>query len=250
MKSRPPRSRRPISIIAAGITLALTTSVFADVIVLKNGQRREGEIVGVTGNNVSIRIGPAQSTVPLADVASVEMVVPAAFTTASQSMQEGNAARALVEIRPVIDQYRGLPLTWARQAFAIQADALVELNQLDEAQRVFEAFEAAYPDGDPLASISSARLDIARGDFDSAREKLAPVVSEASAVLLAEPSRSAQLGRAFLLMGQVREEAGEYPAAIEDYLRTVTIFYADAAAVAEARTRADALIAQKNVIAP
>lgn len=250
MNPRPPRSRRPLSIIAAGITLALTTSVFADVIVLKNGQRREGEIVGVTGNNVSIRIGPAQSTVPLADIASVEMDIPAAFTAASRSMQDGNAARALVEIRPVIDQYRGLPLDWARQAFAIQADALVELNQLDEAQRVFEAFEAAYPGGDPLASVSSARLDIARGDFDSAREKLAPVVSEASAVLLAEPSRSAQLGRAFLLMGQVREEAGEYPAAIEDYLRTVTIFYADAAAVAEARTRADALIAQKNVIAP
>lgn len=233
----------------AAFTIPTNFIFAADIVVLKNGQRREGEIVGVSGNNVSMRVGPAQSTIPLSDIASVEMPVPPAFASASQSMQQGNAARALVEIRPVIDKYRGLPLDWARQAFAIQGDALIQLNQLDEAQKVFEAFSAAYPEGDPLASVSSARLDIARKDYSSAKAKVEPVLANASEVLLAEPGKSAQLGRAFLLLGQINEAAGDNNAALEAYLKTVTVFYADAAAVAEAQSRADALRA-KNVIVP
>lgn len=250
MKARP--SRRFVPAIAVLTVLAITTTgaFAADILVLKNGQSREGEIVGVTGASVSMRIGPATSAVRLADIASVKMDVPAAFKSASEAMQQGNAARALVEIRPIIDKYRGLPLDWARQAFAIQGDALIELGQLDEAQKVFEAFAAAYPEGDPMADVSSARLDIARENYAAAKAKIDPVIAGASSILLAEPGKSAQLGRAFLMMGQINEAAGDNAAALEAYLKTVTVFYADAAAVAEAQTRAEALKSEKNVIVP
>lgn len=238
---------------AAAITLlaALALPAFsADVLVLKNGQRREGEVVGISGANVTVKFGPAQSSIPLADIVSAEIEAPAAFVNASKFMAEGNAARALVEIRPVVDKYRGLPVAWVPQAFAIQGDALVQLNQLEEAEKVFAAFAETYPDSTALAAVATARLDVAKEKFDAAREKLAPVVDEAATVLLAEPSKSANYGRAFLLMGQVREASGDYAAALQDYLRTVTIFYADEAAVAEAQRRADTLIAEKKVIAP
>lgn len=250
MKPRTPR-RIPTALVTFAMLNASIAPVFAaDVLVLKNGQRREGEIVGVTGKNVSMRIGPATSAIPLADVASMEVETPEAFKSASAAMQEGNAARALVEIRPVIDKYRGLPIYWAKQAFAIQGDALIALGQLDEAQKVFDAFTSAYPEGDALASISSARLDIARKDFASAKSKVEPVTATASGIILPTRAQSAQLGRAFLLLGQIHEEAGDSSAALEAYLKTVTVFYADSAAVAEAQSRANALKAQKNVIVP
>jgi tetratricopeptide (TPR) repeat protein len=242
-----------IPLLIATVTLLaapLAPAFGADVLVLKNGQRREGEIVGMSGTNVSMRVGPATSAIPLADVASVEAEAPEAFKKASTAMQEGSAARALVEIRPVIDKYRGLPIDWARQAFAIQGDALIALGQLDEAQKVFEAFSAAYPEGDTLASISSARLDIARKDFASAKSKIEPVTATAAGIALPSSEQSAQLGRAFLLLGQINEASGDSAAALEAYLKTVTIFYADSAAVSEAQSRADALKSQKNVIVP
>jgi tetratricopeptide (TPR) repeat protein len=250
MKASSPRKfARAASTLFILSALALP-AISADVLVLKNGQRREGEVVGVSGTNVAIKVGPAQSTIPLAEIASAEIAAPAAFDNASKFMAEGNAARALVEIRPVVEKYRGLPVAWVPQAFAIQGDALVQLNQLDEAEKVFAAFAATYPESTALAAVATARLDVAKGNFDSAREKLAPVVDEASGILLAEPAKSANYGRAFLLMGQVREASGDYSAALQDYLRTVTVFYADASAVAEAQRRADALVAEKNVIAP
>ena len=250
MKGSPPRRFVPAIAVLTALVVTSTCAFAADILVLKNGQKREGEIVGVTGTNVSMRIGPATSAVPLAEIASVKMDVPAAFKSASEAMQQGNAARALVEIRPIIDKYRGLPLDWARQAFAIQGDALIELGQLDEAQKVFEAFAAAYPEGDSMADVSSARLDIARENYAAAKAKIDPVIAGASSILLAEPGKSAQLGRAFLMMGQINEAAGDNAAALEAYLKTVTVFYADAAAVAEAQTRAEALKSEKNVVVP
>lgn len=244
-----PRQARFLTFTAALLASAAFTASAVDVLVLNNGQRREGEIVGVQGANVQIRIGPATSSVPLADIASVEMAVPDEFVQASRSMEEGNEARALVQIRPVIDRYRGLPLDWVKQAFAIQGDALIELGQLDEAERVFTAFQEAYPEGDALASVSTARLDIARENYDAARAKLEPVIAAANEILLPDSSTSARLGRAFLLMGQIREADGDYAEALDNYLRTVTVYYTDAAAVAEAQTRADAL-SRRNVIVP
>ena len=46
---------------------------------------------------------------------------------------------------------------------------------------------------------------------------------------------------AFLILGQVKESEGNAPGALEDYLRTVTIFHHDPAAVSAAQERADAL---------
>jgi hypothetical protein len=42
-------------------------------------------------------------------------------------------------------------------------------------------------------------------------------------------------------MGQVKESEGDLAAALEDYLKTVTLFYYDRTAVASAQEKADAL---------
>ena len=50
-------------------------------------------------------------------------------------------------------------------------------------------------------------------------------------------------------MGEIKENEGNLPGALEDYLRTVTLFYYDRVAVAAAQERADALRAAHPEVA-
>ena len=47
--------------------------------------------------------------------------------------------------------------------------------------------------------------------------------------------------RPFYLLGQVKESEGDFTAALQNYLRTTALFYADRTAVAQAQEKADAL---------
>ena len=49
------------------------------------------------------------------------------------------------------------------------------------------------------------------------------------------------IGRAFYVSGQIKEQSGDLPGALEDYLRTVAIFPEDRVAAASAQERADAI---------
>ena len=61
----------------------------------------------------------------------------------------------------------------------------------------------------------------------------------------------AAAGQACLLLGQIAEVAGDRAGALTHYLRTVTLFYQDRAAVAAAQKAADTLrAAHPGLIAP
>ncbi len=221
-----------------------------DVLVLKTGLRREGEIVGVADGKVTLKVGPVQSAIPLDQVESAIKQAPPELAKAQATKASGNAAGALIEVRPVVANFSGLPVPWVGQAYALLGDSLLELDQMAEAERIFAQFTELYPEAGDLSAVSIARLDVARDDFAAAKTKLEPIVAEAATVKSAESAESSTYGRAYLLMGQVRESEGDLENALQDYLMTVTVFYADAAAVADASARADALANQKNVIAP
>ncbi|MGC1481211.1 MAG: hypothetical protein WA771_11945 [Chthoniobacterales bacterium] len=234
-----------VSMVGAG-----SLAVAADVLVLKNGQSREGEVLGVSDGKVTLKVGPAQSAIPLDQIESAIVAPPDELATAQQTKASGNSARALIEVRPIVEKYAGLPAPWVGHAYALLGDSLLELDQVAEAEKVFKRFTELYPDAGDLSAVSIARLDVAKDDFAAAKEKLEPIIAEASGIKSAESTKSATYGRAFLLMGQVKESEGDLQEALSDYLMTVTVFYADAAAVAEAQERATKLVDEKNVIAP
>jgi hypothetical protein len=55
------------------------------------------------------------------------------------------------------------------------------------------------------------------------------------------PAKALAYSQAFLVSGQLKEEEGNLQGALEDYLRTVTLFYHDPSAVTAAQQKADAL---------
>jgi tetratricopeptide (TPR) repeat protein len=230
---------------------ATATALLAqDVVIQKDTQRREGEILGVADGQLKIRIGPAETSLPLDQVASVIKAAPKAYDDALNAWKDGNANKSLGLLKPIVDAFRGLPTDWAERASALLGDLYLSVDQLPAAESAFAEFTKAYPAATSLSDIGIARLAISRKDFTGAKARLAPIVAEAESVVMASAGKSATYGQAFYLMGIVHENEGAYQEALRDYLSAVTLFHDDKAVVAKAQERAEFLVKEKQVIVP
>jgi predicted Zn-dependent protease len=225
-------------------------AIAQDTIVQTDGQTRTGAIVGVAGDAVRIKVGPVETGIPLKNIASVKMAAPKAFDSALAAATAGKTADALAALTPLVTTFRGLPTPWAERASAMLGALLLDAGKVAEAEEAFGKFQAAYPDAGSLADVGLARLAIETKDFATAKAKIEPIVAEASKVIEAPSDKSAIYGQAYFVMGQIRENEGQLPEALRDYLTAVTLFYEDDAVVAKARARAVLLATEKNVIVP
>lgn len=220
-----------------------------DMVVLKDGQRRPGIILGIAKDQLKLKVGPVETSLPMAQVASVTMDPPKAYTDALAQWAAGENAKTLDILKPLVDKFLGLPAPWAERAAALLGDVYLALDRIPDAEAAFNAVQTAYPNSNSLSNIGLARLAVAKNDYASARGKLAPILEEAASVKVAPHGKSAMYGQAFYLMGIIRESEGTQPEALQDYLTTVTLFHEDEVVAAKARERADILI-EKNVIVP
>ena len=228
----------------------LSMLIAQDFIVQKDGQRREGEILGVINGKLKIKVGPAETSIAMDQIASVTKDPPKAYEDAIKAWQEGNANQTLSFLKPVVEAFRGLPTEWAERAAALLGDVYLSLGQLPGAESAFAEFTKSYPNATSLSDIGLARLAVSKRDFATAKARLLPIVSEADKVMAAPAGKSAAYGQAFYLMGMVHESEGAYPEALRDYLSAVTLFHDDRAVVAKAQDRADVLVKEKQVIVP
>jgi len=239
----------PASLAAALLVFGLTVAVAQDAVVQKDGQRRDGQILGIRADSVRLKVGPVETGIPIANVASVVMAQPKAFDEALDTWQKGDAARTIVILKPLVDNFLGLPTKWASRAAALLGEAFLADEKIAEAEAAFGNFQKAYPDAANSADVGLARLAISKKDFETARAKLAPIVESATKELSPASGESAVFGQALLLMGEVQESSGDNSAALANYLLATTVFREDKAVIAKAEERATAL-QQKNVIAP
>ena len=149
-------------------------------------------------------------------------------------------------LQPVADGFRGLPTDWARQAAALLGDLFVEKGDLARAEAAYADYAKFYGGGagggSARTQVGLARLALARGDFAGAKARLEPVATAALKNPVNLPSAdAAAAGQACLLLGQIAEKLGDVSGALTHYLRTVTLFYEDRAAVAAAQKAADSL---------
>lgn len=243
-----------VSRLSVATLVAILATAFAllaqDVVVQRDKQRREGEILRVADGKLKIRIGPAETTLPMDQVASVIKAPPKAYDDALKAWQDGNANRALGLLKPIVETFRGLPTDWAERASALLGDAYLSTDQVAAAEIAFAEFTKAYPSAKSLSDIGLARLAVFRKDFASAKSKLTPIVAEAESAVAPAAGKRATFGQAFYLMGIIHENEGAYPEALRDYLSAVTLFTDDKAVVAKAQERADFLMKEKQVIVP
>lgn len=239
-----------LMITLAGLFLGTAGLTAQDVVMQKNGQRREGQILGLADGRLKFKVGPVETSISMDQVESVTKAPPAAYQTALESWGSGNAAKTLETLKPLVDTFLGLPTPWAERSAALLGEVYLAMDQLPAAENAFAAFQKAYPGAASLSEIGLARLAVAKEDYATAKSKLEPIVTEAASVKIAGTGKSAMYGQAFYLMGLIREKEGVLPEALQDYLMAVTVFHEDQAVAAKAQERANVLIEEKKVIVP
>ncbi|MFA7345795.1 MAG: hypothetical protein WC003_15960 [Terrimicrobiaceae bacterium] len=241
-----------LSILAAGPAVCPAQNVAEqkDVVVQKSdGSHRVGQILGMKADAIRIKIGLAETSIPMSNVASVTMSPPKEYNDALALWQKGDAAKTLPVIAPVVEKFNGLPTKWAERASSLLGEVYLASGQIDKAEAAFADFQKLYPDAGVTADVALARLAIAKKDYDGARVKLVPIVEMAKTAKLAGSGTGAVYGQALYLLGQVQESSAENAEALENYLLAVTLFHEDEAIAAKAAERAEAL-KEKKVIVP
>jgi len=239
------------ALLTLGILAASSCLLWGDVdlVVQKDGQRREGEILGMRENTLRIKIGPAETGIPLANIASVAKEEPAAFSAALDSWTGGDTQATINALKPLVENFRGLPTPWAERATALLGEAYLEAGDNASAEAAFAAFGKSYPAASAPTAIGLARLAIAKKDYATAKSKIEPLVATALSTKFPESDKSSVYGQALFLMGQIQEASSQNAEALQNYLLASTIFYADKSVSSRAEERAQALM-KKGVIVP
>ena len=221
-----------------------------------NTTPQEGRITGVQGDSILLNLpNNGKTSVSLALVDHVEAAAPPAVKTGLDAYSAGAYDKALADLKPVGDTFRGLPTSWAQQTLAALGNIYLEKNDISKAEAAFNDYRRYYPraPGNQLQlSVAQARLAFAKNNSAQARLALDAIV-QAALKAPAEVTRGdgAAYGQAFYLLARLQERENNYQGALENYLRVITLFYQDAAVAGRAQKGADDLrAAHKGLAVP
>lgn len=207
-------------------------------------------IVGVRGTKVAVKNAQGEISYDLAQIQEVRKNAPPEFLQGRSAIDAGELDKALVLIKGVSDRYKGLPIAWATEAAAMLGNIYVNLGKFPEAEAAFNEFQKTYPaSGSIAASVGKARIAAERGNLAEAKSVAEPIVKDALTKKTVSRAESQLYGQAFYVLGKVAEGEGKFPEAMENYCRTVAIFYQERAVVSEAEKRIDAL-RKKGITTP
>lgn len=247
MKASVPRFTA--ALLAAGFCLAAGAAGAQDTVVQKDGQKREGTVTGVRAGAVRIKVGPAETGVPLDKVASVDKVAPEAFAKATADWSAGKNAEALAGLQPLAENFKGLPTPWAQRSLSMLAEIYLAEGKTAEADAVLNDFRTFYPESASSLDLLLGELALSRNDISSARQKIEPLAAAARQAKLPGGSDAAVHSQALFLMGRVEEASGDKPRALENYLLVANIFNDDPKSTASAASRA-AVLEEEKVLVP
>ena len=232
---------------AACASLLVCAASAQDVVIETSGAQRQVKVVGVSasGQSLEFLVGEGKLGLALSAIKEVRMTPPPELAQGFLAYQAKDYAKALALFKSVTDRFRGMPAGWAQQASGMLVDIDLALNDAAKAEADYAAFAKAYPaGGGTQAEVLAARIAASKKNFDLAKQKLGPITDAALKEKTVAPANALAFSQAFLVSGQVKEAQGNLAGALEDYLRTVTLFYHDRSAVTVAQERADALRAQ------
>ena len=213
---------------------------------MKVGDPRQGVITQVSASGVSIQLPAGGSiTIPLGQIESVQVAPPPEYALATQAIAQKDNAKAAALIGVVVNKFKGLPADWAQQATALAGFLALQSGDMAKAESAFTDLKRLYPNA-VESRIGSAAIAVSKKDFATAKELIAPIVADALKQKDVPIGNRFAYSRALFISGEVKESENDLPGALEDYLRTTTIFYHDTAAVAAAQERAEAL--RKNKV--
>jgi hypothetical protein len=251
MKLRAPLTLQQLLFAASRVTAAilvaqalLLTVRAQDMIIMNTGESRNVKVVGVSpsGQTLNFLVGQGELGLPLNLVKEVRMTPPPEYSQAIAAYQAKDFAKSLALVKGVVAKFKGMPSPWAQQMCAMLGELYLALNDIPKAEAAYDDFKRLYQNSGLLQTeVGLSRIAVAKKDFQTAGQKITPITEAALKEKTVNPANAIAYSQAFLVSGEVKEAAGNLPGALEDYLRTVTLFYYDRIAVSSAQEHADAL---------
>jgi tetratricopeptide (TPR) repeat protein len=250
MKQRPTaRIQQNLSLLGAiwllaSAACAQQTPLDAVIINAAGQQLPYSKVFGVSASGTSLEVtdGKARLSLPLAQIKELRMNPPTELNQALALYQQKNFDGALTMLQALVTRFRGLPTAWAQQAAATIGSIHLAKGNVPAAEAAFAAFQKMYPGQASLqADVGLALVAVAKKDFDAARAKLEPIAEAALKEKNVATASAVAYSNAFLGLGQINEAEGKHSEALEQYLRTVTLFFHDRAAAVLAQERAEAI---------
>ncbi len=135
--------------------VAAAASAHAQQILLKNGQKIATQGVTRRGDMVmgKIQVGSNAGEVgyQVGTIARIEFATPPQLASAADKLNQGEAAKALAEITPVVayyDSFKDLPGAFWAEAALIKVSALAALGRDAEANGIVEQIQKSTSDPD------------------------------------------------------------------------------------------------------
>lgn len=216
---------------------------------MRGGAVQEGTFVGTDATGVKVKVAGRDISLPPSAFETFEMAPPPEYKQGYDAFTARDYATAAAKIKSVTDKFKGLPTAWAQYAVNLLGDIYIELNDLPKAEAAYNDVKRLYPaaaGGSTVAEVGPALVAFRKKDYATAKAKVDPVITEALADKAPPQTKAMAYSKAFLVSGQIKEAEGNLSGALEDYLRTVTIFYHDPAAVTLAQEQADKLRARSK----
>lgn len=226
------------------LTLVIEQFANAQSLILKTGQkidtlgvRRNGDLVM---GKVQVGGGSGEIGYKLDQIAKIEFPEPRAFKAAADLLTQGQPAKALAEIDPVVKYYepfKEIPGAWWAQAAAIKVSVLSALHREAEGESLANQIQKTITDPEAGRSV---QLQLAAGLIRKKEFEKAIAICDTA---IAQSNDSSVLAEAWTKKGDALLAQRQFDAALLAYLH-VPVFYNDeksfvpAALLGSARTYA------------
>jgi tetratricopeptide (TPR) repeat protein len=218
-------------------TLLLSAHTWGDVIISTSGSYT-GQVTRATANEVVIKQGQNEFTVPKSSIQKLEVNKPAEFDAASEALKAGKNLQEVTALKAIVERYAGLPVDWAMDAMVALSDAQIAMRDYIGAKRVLDDAIRLYPGEQARRlEVKTTRLSIAQGGQAKAVDNLRAFLAVATKRELLTDDDEYAIAEAYVLLGDCLL-ATNAEDALDNYLKVVTLFDLDTDRATEAQYKA------------
>jgi predicted Zn-dependent protease len=232
-------------------SLIACTSGFAQDRVYVKGTETTGTITKVDDLSVFIQTtGDGTLALQRGAIERVEIKKPATLASALKALEERKFTEAIQTLEPLHVKYRGLPEPWLEDATLKLGEAYLGTKDWVKARGIFAFFKKYYPKS-PLLDIvvsNEAQALFSTQSLPEAAKLLEGMVSKHEKEVSVSDEQNRALGKAFVILGHCYLAGNKNEEALTAFLKTTTLYYMDAGAVAEAQYHSALLFEKMNQV--